>query len=238
MRARSLRAVAGVVLSASLIACSGGVAPPPSGSRPSGPSTSAPPTIAASQAPLGPTTVPSTRPGPGDVVFDGTIDVGHGRAFTVPCVGVGSPTIVLLSESWPPAFVYQLAQSTTTCSYGWPDDTSGSPLPEPTLAKFLADSDGTLARLHREAGIEGPYVFVGWSFGGHVALAEALSHPDDTAGLVILDTDFDTDFLAECRDSGRSATDCHGEFDGNPAFAMGAELRTMLHPLPPSRFAS
>jgi len=56
-------------------------------------------------------------------------------------------------------------------------------------------------------------VFVGWSFGGTVALAEALAHPDTTAGLVILDTDWAMDFMPTCIASGRTKADCQAEYD-------------------------
>ena len=70
------------------------------------------------------------------------------------------------------------------------------------MAGVVADVDSMLTALEQEAGVQGPYLFAGWSFGGTVALAEALAHPDNTVGLVILDTDFVTEFMEELHEVG------------------------------------
>ena len=155
-------------------------------------------------------------------VFSGTVDVADGRKLAARCIGSGTPTVVLEAGGssnmgdWPIAFLETLGSETTTCIYsraGGPGSTRivGSLV---TRDQILDDAFTLLDTLESEHGVQGPYVWVGWSFGGSVALMEAASaSPEDTAGLVILDTDFPTDFLAVCAASSRTADDCQGEYD-------------------------
>jgi thioesterase domain-containing protein len=89
-----------------------------------------------------------------------------------------------------------------------------------------------LAALEREANIQGPYVFAGWSFGGTIALAAALAKPDETAGLVIQDTDFIADFMTTCLASGRSQDECQKDYADVDALSLEKELLPQIHPLP------
>ena len=74
---------------------------------------------------------------------------------------------------------------------------------------------------------------MGWSFGGAVALADALAHPDQTKGLVILDTDFIVDFVKTCLAAGRAKADCQKEYDDDiDAKSLETELVKTIHPLP------
>lgn len=155
-----------------------------------------------------------------EVVFDGTIDVGHGRELQARCSGAGSPTVLLEvggsgdMTDWSPLFVDALAARTTTCLYSRAGGEGSTPVDGlQTRAQIVSDSAALLATLEKDHGVKGPYVRVGWSFGGSVVLAEALEHPDTTAGLVILDTDFPSDFMAACHASGRPASDCKAEYD-------------------------
>ena len=183
----------------------------------------------------------SMTPGPGDVVYSGRIDVGGGRKLEVRCAGVGSPTILLEGggtsptiDSYPSGFFFDLAQVTTTCEYSHGGAGMSSP-PEGTrtMAGVVGDAYSMLSALKDEANVEGPYVFTGWSFGGTVALAEALAHPDQTAGLVILDTDFVTEFMSNCVKSGRTKADCEQEYqDDIEAKSLEQELLPLVHPLP------
>ena len=175
------------------------------------------------------------------MVYDGRIDVGDGRGLEVRCVGHGSPTILLEGggispslDEYPRGWVNDLGKKTTVCHYSRAGAGTSSRLPAPlTMAAFVGDANDLLAALETQAGIQGPYIFVGWSFGGAVALAEALEHPDQTAGLVILDTDFITDFMTTCTAAGRTKADCQAEYDGDiEAKSMEHELVGKIKPLP------
>lgn len=81
-----------------------------------------------------------------------------------------------------------LAESTRVCSYSraglggspaWPED-----LPDPSAG---AAADQLLATLE-ENDEPGPYIVLGWSYGGLVAQALAARHPDLVAGMVLEDS--------------------------------------------------
>src|SRR5215210_6369748 len=123
-------------------------------------------------------------PPPGEMV-----DVG-GYRLHINCVGQGSPTVVLDSGSG--AFsahwvrVQQEVSGTTrVCAYdragmGWSE--MG---PEPRDAKQVSSE---LHALLKGAGIEGPYVMVGHSFGGMYMRTYAARYPDEVAGVVLVDS--------------------------------------------------
>jgi pimeloyl-ACP methyl ester carboxylesterase len=122
-------------------------------------------------------------PPPGQLV-----DVG-GRRLHLSCLGSGSPTVILeagasgTSAHW--AWVQPaVAAATRVCAYdragmGWSD-----PGPEPRDAGQVA---ADLHTLLTNAGIDGPYLLAGHSFGGLFARAYAARYPDEVAGLVLVD---------------------------------------------------
>jgi pimeloyl-ACP methyl ester carboxylesterase len=177
---------------------------------------------------------------PPKVVFDGTVPVGEGRELQAQCVGTGSPTVLLEvggsgnMTDWSPLFVDAVAAKTTTCLYSRAGGTGSTPVDGPqSRAQLVSDADTLLASLEKEHGVKGPYVRVGWSFGGSVVLAEALEHPDTTAGLVILDTDFPSNFLATCHASGRPASECKAEYkEDEEAKSIEKDIVSRLRPLP------
>ncbi|MCW2690215.1 MAG: Alpha/beta hydrolase [Mycobacterium sp.] len=129
------------------------------------------------------------------------------------CSGTGSPTVVLVSgagvasDNWsyaghpedaanPPerteAAVYpQTARLTRVCAYDRPgtqrmDDAASrsTAVSQPTTAQ------GDVADLHALltiAGVAGPYVLVGNSWGGFIATTYPRMYPDDVSGLVLVD---------------------------------------------------
>jgi pimeloyl-ACP methyl ester carboxylesterase len=126
-----------------------------------------------------PTIVPRGR-------FSGWFDVG-GRRLFLRCVGHGSPTVVFeggLISDW-----YQLqtqvAGFTRVCSWDHPGGprSRSEPDSDPRTARdFVADLHALLpaARV--------PYVLAGHSNGGLYTQLYASTHPDQVAGLVLIDT--------------------------------------------------
>lgn len=123
------------------------------------------------------------------------VDVG-GHRLHLNCQGQGSPTIVLdaglgeASLSWSkvqPA----AAQFTRVCSYdraGYAWSERG-PAPR-TSAQIVKE----LHTLLVNAGEQKPYVLAGHSFGGYNVRLFAAQYPDETAGLVLVDSSHEDQF--------------------------------------------
>jgi len=118
------------------------------------------------------------------------VDVG-GRRLYLHCTGSGSPTVVLVSglaetsTYWGGWIAPAVARNTTVCVYdragqGWSDPPSG---PQDGVAVAV----DLHALLHR-AQVPGSYVLVGHSTGGAYARIFAARHPDQVAGMVMLDS--------------------------------------------------
>jgi pimeloyl-ACP methyl ester carboxylesterase len=129
----------------------------------------APPTIAAS--------------GP----YSGRFDIG-GRKLFLHCTGSGSPTVVFqggLTTDWVDV-QKRVARFTRTCSYDPANTPWGrsDPAPTPRTAKdVVADLHALLAA----ARVPGPYVLAGHSDGGLFVQLYASKHPNEVAGLVLID---------------------------------------------------
>jgi pimeloyl-ACP methyl ester carboxylesterase len=128
-------------------------------------------------------------PPPGDMV-----DVG-GYSLHIDCVGHGSPTVLLdggsgdFSAQW--VWVQrEVSDTTRVCAYdragmGWSE--MGS---EPRDAKQITSELHTLLS---KAGIGGPYVLVGHSFGGLSMLTYAARYPEEVAGVALVDSSTEPD---------------------------------------------
>lgn len=168
--------------------------------------------------------------------------MADGRKLNVRCIGTGTPTVVLEAggtssniDNWPIAFLEAIGRETTTCYYSRAGGHGSTRIVGGLMTRdqILDDAFTMLDTLRDERGVQGPYVWVGWSFGGSVALMEALHSPADSAGLVILDTDFPGDFLAQCAASGRTNADCQAEYEGDKeAKSIERDLVANLRPLP------
>lgn len=117
------------------------------------------------------------------------IDVG-GYKLHLHCRGQGQPTVLLeaglndFSVQW--ALVQPaVAQFTQVCTYdraglGWSE-----PSPHPRTSAKMVDE---LHMMLTNAGITGPYVLVGHSFGGINMRLFARQYPDSVVGLVLVDS--------------------------------------------------
>jgi pimeloyl-ACP methyl ester carboxylesterase len=125
-----------------------------------------------------------TYPHPGEMVVVGDY------SLHISCAGQGSPTVILeaanggMSAHWA-RVQQQVAQTTRVCAYdraglGWSE-----PGPEPRDAKQVSSELHTLLA---NAGIEGPYVLVGHSYGGLYARMYADQYSEEVAGMVLVDS--------------------------------------------------
>jgi pimeloyl-ACP methyl ester carboxylesterase len=120
------------------------------------------------------------------------VDVG-GRTMHLLCTGAnldGRPTVILeqggggLALAW---FRVQpkLAQATRVCAYDRAGQGWSQPGPVPRDGAHIA---ADLHALLAAAGIPGPYVLAGHSYGGLFIRSFASQYPDEVAGLVLLDS--------------------------------------------------
>ena len=137
-------------------------------------------TIALDQAPAEPLATSGAHTGLFEV---------DGRQLFLSCVGHGEPTVVLvggLTSDW--TDVQRLVSDTTrVCSYDKPNvlGSRSDHAPTPRDAAGMADE---LAALLDTAAVPAPYVVVGHSNGGMVAQLFAATHPDQIAGIVLVDS--------------------------------------------------
>ena len=123
-------------------------------------------------------------PAPGQMV-----DVG-GHRLHLCCMGERRPTVVMDAGLTASSLSWRLVQSevskfTRVCSYdraglGWSEP---SPMPR-TSQQIVQELHALLAN----AGIKGPYVLVGHSFGGFTARLYAATYSDEVVGMVLLDS--------------------------------------------------
>jgi pimeloyl-ACP methyl ester carboxylesterase len=119
--------------------------------------------------------------------FSGAFDVG-GRKLFLRCTGEGGPTVVLEGGTTADWFDFQnrLAATTRVCSYdrataAW---SRSDPVATPrTAGDVVADLRAVLSA----AGVPGPYVLAGHSNGGFFVQLYAVLHPEEIAGVVLID---------------------------------------------------
>jgi hypothetical protein len=116
-----------------------------------------------------------------------------GVEYAAACDGSGEPTVVYIdgwdspaADAWSLAAAEQ-ATSTRVCLFDRPGMGLAPPrpgaAPHSTPEQHAEEMLAVLAVL----GESGPYVLVPWSYGGLVARAAAVQHPDEVAGMVLVD---------------------------------------------------
>jgi pimeloyl-ACP methyl ester carboxylesterase len=123
-------------------------------------------------------------PPPGQLV-----EVGNYRLH-INCMGNGSPTVVMEGGGGDFSLDWSLVQPgvasfTRVCTYdraghGWSDP---GPMPR-TMQQIVSELHTGL----KKAGVEGPYVLVGQSFGGLLVRVYASQYPKEVAGMVLIDS--------------------------------------------------
>ncbi len=117
------------------------------------------------------------------------VRITGGRTINLVCLGHGSPTVILAPGlgGWSIAWWKVqpvLAQRTRACAWDPAGFGFSGPSPEP---QDTVHATLDLERVLKEAGVQGPYVVVGASAGGYVALRFTDRHRSEVAGLVLVD---------------------------------------------------
>jgi pimeloyl-ACP methyl ester carboxylesterase len=117
------------------------------------------------------------------------VDIG-GRHLYLDCRGSGTPVVVFVAglgdsgeRAWRTVWE-RAARSTRACIYDRAGLGRSDPGPEAATYQSAADD---LHALLRTANVPGPRVLVGHSLGGLLARLYAAHHPDEVAGVVLLD---------------------------------------------------
>lgn len=116
------------------------------------------------------------------------VDVG-GRRLHAVCAGSGAPAVVLESGiaasslSWS-RVMPAVSAFVRVCAYDRAGLAWSDPDHRPRTLAHIVDDLGTMLR---SAAVPPPYVLVGHSFGCFVVCAFASRHPEQTAGLVLVD---------------------------------------------------
>ena len=153
-----------------------------------------------SSGPGGGATSPAATPGTTSTPSSGAdindrYDVG-GNELDITCSGTGTPTVVYLhglggdGSDVNEAIRSRLAGRVRLCTYdrvnvGRSDHQSGR--------HSGADSVRDLHALLAAAEVQGPYLLLGFSFGGLLAAMYAGTYPEDVMGILMLDASLPTD---------------------------------------------
>ena len=112
-----------------------------------------------------------------------------GRRFMTKCVGHGDVSVLLISGYMTPMANWEDVQAkigslARVCAYDRLGIGRSRPLPpRQTFESFAVDADRLIDALH----LQRPVVVVGHSLGGPIAMTWVTSHPQDTAGVVLVD---------------------------------------------------
>jgi pimeloyl-ACP methyl ester carboxylesterase len=124
------------------------------------------------------------HPPPGEIV-----EVGD-HSMHIDCAGRGSPTVILeaalgnMSAGWV-RVQKQVSDTARVCAYDRAGMSRSESGPDPRDAEQIT---GELHALLDNAGIEGPYVLVGHSYGGLYMQTYATRYPDEVAGVVLVES--------------------------------------------------
>lgn len=137
------------------------------------------------------------------------VPVESGRRLNLYCIGSGTPTVVLEAghgdglTTWArvqPA----ISKLTRVCSYDRAGFGFSDPPKKPGTIQQAADD---LRALLVNASIRPPFVLVGHSMGGMIVRLYAAEHPDDVAGMVLVDATHEQQAQGYNRVDGRSRAD-------------------------------
>lgn len=178
-------------------------------------------------------------PAPGRLV-----DIG-GRRLHLAALGSGAgPTVVIEQGAGSPSITWwpvqaRIANFARVCTYDragylWSDP--------PPRGRSIADRVADLHALLERADIPPPYLLVAHSFGGFLARAYAHTHPEQVAGMVLIDTPHEStvlqpSFLGYLRRGARMQSFVAGAARLGLVRLLGRHLPMLLMPDHPAGYA-
>jgi pimeloyl-ACP methyl ester carboxylesterase len=167
-----------------------------------------------------------------------------GYRLHLACQREGSPTVVMEAAIGETGLLWSLvqpavAQRSRVCVYdraglGWSD-----PSPRPRTAEIMVEELHTLLAT---AEVPGPYVLVGHSFGGLLVRLYAARHPQEVAGLVLVDSAHEDQYRrapSEIRELLPQVEEqARQQFEGLKALIESGSLDPGMLPVPPGLPAS
>lgn len=135
----------------------------------------------------------ATNTGPAQATSQNTVGVldAGGQSQWISCAGTGEPTVVISSglgadhTMWSKVLA-PLRKQTRVCISDRPG-LGNSPARRGSKWTDAGQHAAELRALLNAAGESGPYVLVGHSYAGLIVRAFAAAHPDDVAGVLLLD---------------------------------------------------
>ena len=127
----------------------------------------------------------------------GRIIDAAGTRIHVHCAGHGRPAVVLIHGLGDYSFDWSLvqpavAEQTEVCAYDRPGQAWSEPGPPP---RGVRTSARELHELLRRMHLRPPYVLVGHSWGGLIARMYAHDYPGEVAGMVLVDSTHEDEYL-------------------------------------------
>jgi pimeloyl-ACP methyl ester carboxylesterase len=173
------------------------------------------------------------RAASGDIIYahpGQLVRTSDGVRLNLYCIGSGSPAVVFDSGwgDWAPIWAVvqpRVATWTRACSYDRAGAGFSDAGPMPRTSARIADE--LHSALHN-AGIEGPYILVASSFGGHNVRVFADSYLPDVAGLVFVESDTDDLEPVDMQEE-----DHRGQAEFLPAVRACRDAVAQSKPLPP-----
>ena len=116
-----------------------------------------------------------------------------GVTQAIACTGTGSPTVVYVNGWQAPAIrtwslaARSTARITRVCLFDRPGSGLSPKRPKDARRSTPQQQADEMLALLATVGETGPFVLVPWSYGGLVARAAGAQHPDQVAGMVLVD---------------------------------------------------
>lgn len=158
------------------------------------------------------------------------VDIGGGQRLQLNCRGTGTPAVVFEAGAGDFSFVWSLVQPdiarrTTACSYDRGGYAWSDPGRRPRSYRQLALELHTLLA---RAGVPGPYLLVGQSYGGLLARGFAAAYPREVSGMVLVDAAHEDQRLMQAGRPVAIRSWARGRIAPPPALALDQALLDSL----------